>query len=479
MASMFSLILVIVMAFSSFGGVGAQMEGPVSFDAKVSVNAEALQAVVGGNDAATLKVAEDILNALTLKGVADKEAVELDLFAGQDVLLSLGVKNAEEGSTFASSLLGNNVVFTSKELIEQMKEQMMASAAQSSASSPDMQALMEAVQNLDEEQMQKDCAELEEKLTKAFNEKKGETETGEFTVDEMTFTGKTPVNMNYTEIMELLLNSTKELLSKESFQPIIKAFGEQLDINAEIDKSLEKLQNMAEEEKPVTQIVLYTDADGCEYCTVDMVRTIAATEETPAKEEKVYVGFGTVDSLNRTHVTASADKMNMDIYAVKSEDGSADVKTVVTQEDVSAEATGTRDAAGNFNFEEKVSAKGVDVRIVMKTEGAGTDRTNFAMDIFYGDAEKALASITGSAGKGGEKVSVFEGEGVTVIPMEKLMDSSDTTASSQLQVALMGGIMKGITTLTKNLPEDTASWLTSQIGAMMNPGSGTSAPAGN
>ena len=79
MASMFSLILVIVMAFSSFGGVGAQMEGPVSFDAKVSVNAEALQAVVGGNDAATLKVAEDILNALTLKGVADKEAVELDM----------------------------------------------------------------------------------------------------------------------------------------------------------------------------------------------------------------------------------------------------------------------------------------------------------------------------------------------------------------------------------------------------------------
>ena len=479
MTSLFSFVLVIVMAFSSIGGMTANLEEPVSFDAKINMNVEALLAMTGegGVPEDTAKYANavgTILDAITLKGAADKESAELAIFAGNDVMLSLGVKNSEAGATLASSLLGKNAIFVSNELIEKMQQQMMSSMAQSS-SGTDLQAMAEQLQSLDEEQLKKDTEEWEKELAQAIAEKKGETETGEFTVDGMTFTGKTPVNMTYTEMMELVVNKVKELLAKESFQPIIKAFGQETDLNAELDKAIEKIKNQPEEEKPELQTVIYTDADQCEYIVAEMNKTTAATEDQPASEEKVYFGFGTVDGLNRVHVKTAADKQNMDmtITVKENEDGSADVKTNVIANEVAADAVATRDAAGNIDMVENVTAKDMNAKITFKTEGAGTERTSFALNVFIGDAEKALVSVTGSAGKGGETVSAYEGEGITVIPFEKLMDQTDTSAANSLQMSLMNGVMQAFSTLVKNVPEETASWLNSQMTNLIAP----SAPA--
>ena len=108
------------------------------------------------------------------------------------------------------------------------------------------------------------------------------------------------------------------------------------------------------------------------------------------------------------------------------------------------------------------------MKVTVKTEGADTDRTQFALAVFMGDAEKALVSVTGSAGKGGEKVSAYDGDGITVIPFEKLMDGTDTSASTTLQMSMLNGVMQMINTLTKNLPEESASWLSSQLGSMIH-----------
>ena len=162
MNSLMSIILVIVMAFSMVGGI-APTEGTVSFDAKVNVDAEAVMMLAGGAGATgdaeqaqqTAKVIGDIVNALTLKGVANQETIELGLFAGDDVLLSLGVKNTEEGSTFASSMLSSYVVFTSAQLREMLKQQMLSSMTQT-GSNVNLQAMAEQLQSLDKEQMRKD-----------------------------------------------------------------------------------------------------------------------------------------------------------------------------------------------------------------------------------------------------------------------------------------------------------------------------------
>ena len=464
MKKMLSLLLVIVMTLSCAGGLAAETEGPVSFDAKVSLNTDVLvKAIAGDNavpeDTATaLKAISDILDVLSLKGVVNNNTFEMGLFAGEDAVVTLGVKTAEEGITLVSSMINGIAINVSKEMMEQM-----TTVSAQNASNIDMQAAMEDLKNLDKEQIKKDCDELEETLKKAFEAKKGETETGEFVVDEMTFTGKTPVNMTYTELMELLLTNVKDLLAKESFQPIIKAFGQQMDLNAEIDKALEKLQNQAEDEKPEMKITLYTDADQCEYAVIEMIKTTTATEGTPAKEEKAYVGFGTVDKLEKVHVNALTDKMNMDITATTKEDGSSDVKTVVIAENASSETTATTDAAGNMDMVSIIKTNDANIKIHMTVAAAEEDRKNFAMDVFYGDEAQALLSITGTAGKGGESFSAFEGDGITVIPVEKLSDTTDTSALTQLQTALMTGIMSCFSTLTKNLPAESAAWLAQQF----------------
>ena len=80
-----------------------------------------------------------------------------------------------------------------------------------------------------------------------------------------------------------------------------------------------------------------------------------------------------------------------------------------------------------------------------------------------------MISVKGSAGKGGDVLSVYEGETLNVIPIETLMNDSDGTVASQLQMKLIAGLLKAITTVTKNVPEDTAKWITVQVQQMMNP----------
>ena len=477
MNSLLSIIMAVVMAFSVIGGA-IPAEGPVSFDAKISMDVESLLAVAGSEAEVsteteqTVKVIGDILNALTLKGIADKETVELDLLAGNDVMLSMGVKNTEAGSTFASSLLGSYVVFTSAEMQEMLKQEMMNSITES-ASGADIQAMMGQYQNYDSEQMKKDCKEWAESLTKSFEEKKGETETGEFTVDGMTFTARTPVNMTYKEFMKLVLNKVKELLAKESFQPVLQAYGQETDLTAEIDKALEKLENQTEEEQPELQLAIYNDEAQNEYCVCDMIRTVAATEEQPATEEKVCIGYGKVAGLQRSHAYFIKDKQTMDMTAVAREDGSMDIEAAVVSDSAAAEINANRDPDGHLDMVCDIKSQEGNAIIHVKTEAAEGERTGFLMDMYYGSTEKPLLSITGSAGKGGETVSVFEGEDLTVVPMEKLMDTEDTTTSGRLSMTMLAGLLKSVTILTKNLPEDTANWVNAQVAEMMHPSSKT------
>ena len=287
MNSILSIVMAIVMAFSSIGGVTAALEEPVSFDAKISVDADGILALAGTEiteeTKQTVSIVKDILGVLTLKGVAAKDNAELDLLAGNDVMLSVGVKNAEDGGLLAaSSLLGSQVISVSAETVQALQQQAQASMTEATAG-------MGGLENLDREQIAKDFAEIAEKTMKAFEEKKGETETGDFTVDDMKFTAKTPVNMTYTEFMELVLNSAKELLAKESLQPVVQAAGKDKDLIAEIDKEIEKLNSMPEEEKPEVQFALYSNENEGGYFVCDMTR--AAKEEND-KAETMHVGIG-------------------------------------------------------------------------------------------------------------------------------------------------------------------------------------------
>ena len=80
---------------------------------------------------------------------------------------------------------------------------------------------------------------------------------------------------------------------------------------------------------------------------------------------------------------------------------------------------------------------------------------------------RTLLTVKGSAGKGGQLVSVYEGEGLEELPIDKL---SDETVNAQVSMVALSSVLNGLVTLRKNVPEDTAQMLTELIKQMMNPG---------
>ena len=58
------------------------------------------------------------------------------------------------------------------------------------------------------------------------------------------------------------------------------------------------------------------------------------------------------------------------------------------------------------------------------------------------------------------------------------MNDTEGTASGKLQMTLTAGVLKAITTLTQNLPADTATWLNKQAMQMMMPKTTTAVPQG-
>ncbi len=494
MSSIVSILLALALAFTSMGGVTANIEDTVSFDAKISLDVEAIMALSGQTaqegltEAAQkqleeqkeiVKVIGDIISSLTLRGVASKDTAEAVILAGDSVALSIGMKKDDTGVKAASSLLPNNVIFISNELIQMMQEQMeqqaqqlaeqtaaltgegqvpMAGSVQSAASSMDPQAIAAILEKLDKEQIAKDIEEAGKKLTEGIEAKKGETETGEFTVDDMTFVSKTPVNMTYPEFVEFLLTGAKELAAKESLKPLLDATGK--DFGAEIDKAIEELKKQPESDYPdVFDLAVYTDADNCTYTVCDMART---------DKEEMHIAYGDIEGQSKAKIIRNQGDEKMAITTTGTKDGVFDLTADIQSKTSNGEIKAGRDEAGNLNMTCNIHDGEQEAKIVVSTEKAEGDRTNIVFALYFGDAEKPLFSFTGSFGKGGELVSVFEGEKITVTAAEKLMDS-ESKENTLLGTTMIAGILKTVVVVTKNVPEETANWINTKIKEAMTP----------
>ena len=493
MSSIVSILLAIALAFTSVGGLTANIEDTVSFDAKVTLDAEAIMALSGQNSleqltAATgnkmeeqkeiVKVAGDIISSLTLRGVASKDAAEAAILAGDSVALSIGMKKDDSGVTAASSLLSNNVIFISAELIQQMQDEMQkqqeqlaeqaaamaegqipaVGSVESAASSLDPQAIADILEKLDKEQIAKDIEEAGKKLTEGIEAKKGETETGEFTVDDMTFVSKTPINMTYPEFVEFLLTGAKELAAKESLKPLLDATGK--DVGAEIDKAIEELKNQPESDYPeVFDLAIYTDADNCTYMVSDM---------STAGKEEMHIGYGDIEGQSKAKIIRNQGDDKMAITTVGNKDGVFDLTANIESKTSNGEIKAGMDEAGNLNMTCNIRDGEQEAKIVVSTEKAEGHRTNFVFALYFGNTEKPLMSFSGSFGKGGELVSVFEGEKITVTPIEKLMDSESKEATV-FGTPMIAGILKTVMVVTKNVPEETANWINTKIKEAMTP----------
>ncbi len=494
MSSIVSILLALALAFTSMGGLTANIEDTVSFDAKVTLDADAIMALSGQATAEglpesvqkqmeeqkeTVNVIGDIISSLTLRGVASKDTAEAVILAGDSVALSLGMKKDDTGVRVASSLLSNNVIFISNELIQRMQAQMesqqqmlaeqaaamagegqnpMAGSVQSAASTLDPQAIAGIMEKLDKEQIAKDIEEAGKKLTEGIEAKKGETETGEFTVDDMTFVSKTPINMTYPEFVEFLLTGAKELAAKESLKPLFDATGK--DIGAEIDKAIEEMKKQPESDYPeVFDLAAYADADNCTYTVCEM---------STAGKAELHIAYGDIEGQSKAKFIRNQGDDKMAITTVGNKDGVFDLTANIESKTSNGEIKAGMDEAGNLNMTCNIRDGEQEAKIVVSTEKAEGDRTNFAFALYFGNTEKPLMSFSGSFGKGGELVSVFEGEKITVTPIEKLMDSESKEATV-FGTTMIAGILKTVMVVTKNVPEETGNWINMKIKEAMTP----------
>ena len=472
MNQILSAVMAIAVAFASMGGTTAGIEDAVFFETKISLNTEALldmaasaDAEVPENTLQTLKAAGDILNVLTLRGTATKDAAQLDLLAGDDTALSVGMKSEEKGVTVASSMLGSNTIFVSAELIDKQRGLTGISAA----TGTDLQAAAVKPLDIDREQLAKDCEEAVGKLKQAIEDQKGETETGEFIVDGKTYTGITHVNMSYIEFTELCLTAVKELAERDSVKPLLAANGLKPE---DIDKAITELKNQPESDYPeYFDLRIYTDADSNAYYVCDMTNK---TGTIGAAEERLHIGYGDTAGFMLARIQGE-DKML--ISASGDPEGAMDSYVTIVNSRMNIEFSGSRNEAGEMDMTCTIKGMEPDMKIDVHTKPAEAERTDFQIMLYAGVASLPMITFSGSAGKGGEITSTFEGEKITAIPIENLMESENEILSSQVQMQIAAGLLKSIVVLSKNLPADTAEWLNTQIRNAMTPKT-TKAPQG-
>ena len=471
MTQLFSVIMAIVMAFSAIGGMTATLEEPVSFEAQIGADIQTLMAMSGNTASGqeesfqqTVKLLEDVLGVLSLKGVADRESAELALFAGSDPVLNLGVQKTDGGMTFASNLLGSQTLVFSDEMIQQLQQQMMASMAQG-GSGPNFQEVLGKLQSMDWTQIGADVSEALTAVTSKIMEKNGEPETGEFTVDGATFTVKVPNTITFDELTETALLAVKDLLGKESVQPLAQMLSPGKDPVESIEQALEDQKNRPAEDKPELTAAMYSNGEATSsYLVADALTK--GTEDGVLEDVNVHFGLGQVEG--QTRIVVSSNQANFDLTAGQAEEGYA-VSAALKGQGIDAALASVTSADGSADITLDATIQGMPVRehTVITPDG---ERTRFQSEVYMMNAEKPTVTISCSSGKGGEKVSVYEGEDITAVPFEQLMNPEDTTAATQLQVTMMSKLMEAMVTLQKNLPEDSAAGLAGIVTQMMNPG---------
>lgn len=461
MNAILSVLVALVMAFNLGGGLMSGLEEPVSLEAEIGLNTENLTAAIPAlgdeSQAQILKLAADVLNVAAFRGTADKQTVELALTAGEDTVVSLGVRSAEDGMTLATSLAEGTALNMSAETVQQLQGQMAGQMDQ-------LNEMIGAMTGLDQEALMQSLLESMDHAVDAVKEKAGEAETGEFWVDELEFSTKAAVDMTTKELATVLLNAVKEYVSQESFQKLFAVMGESASPVSAIDEVLENLQNQVEEKMPKAEIALYGNAEGEAYVAADLKQE--AAEETPAVD--AHIGFGTEFQNHRVNVTYTpGDGMpsfvTMNLQSVNSCDMAASIDAgngqelfinLVKTEGMPIDGVVGVRMMGMFirALLDSATADGrtqLNARILLTKEGEDVEEAE--------DLEIGTASV--SWGKGGTIVSVFDGDGVKTVAVEPLLQGEGGEDMNTLMGSVMAGAMKALNTLTSHLPEDSAAML--------------------
>ena len=471
MKKILSLLVTLALLLTSVGSLAAGSDTAFTLEYQMRVNADELAAVLQKTGALKeesspqLNLVADVLNATSARIVIDKGVIQGELLAEDEAFLTLGAQKNETGVRIASSLLGDQVLFISPEMLKKLSE--MSLEQQKNVTGIDFKAVAEAFQKLDYQQVGTDIAGYVQTIFSTIMSKAGAPEQGEFTVNGVAFTTKTPINITFDELAELVLGCAKDFFSKDYVRNITGLIWKDKNLPAGFANAIKKVKELPEDQKFAVTFEIYSNEGGDSGVVFELHR--GGQESSTPEPESIC-----------THVTVQGKNVNV-IYTFKQKD------TDIKMDCVADTAANTLEFHMNANDGKQnivytvTAENGRSEAIVEMTGGQidmkghtvatkETDAFTIVSESFFGGSETATTVSTLKITKGGEITMKFTGDDVKDLPLESLL--KDQNALAPLAMTAYGNVLQAFNTLIKHLPEESANLanqLVSQLIQQSNP----------
>ena len=294
MQAIYSVMVAVVMLLNVCGAFTQNLQEPVRLDVSIETNREAILdglssilrsgGVRGGateEAAQYAKVTADTLNVLSLHGTADQQGLEAALLAGGETLVSLGLRQDEQGITAVSSLLEGQALTLSEEMVDQLVipvEQLAGPylKAVSSAISADQHSLLSSLhQTLDA-------------AVDRLEDLSGETQNGDYLLEnQFVFTKKSQVEVEYQEFVTLLMDALEVYFAQDALTELTALPGEKANPLTAVRTIKKDMEALEEELLYDTEVTLYENDDGEQMIIADL------RLDSDPDNRRIHLYFGT------------------------------------------------------------------------------------------------------------------------------------------------------------------------------------------
>ena len=412
MKKLFALILALLMALSCLSALADTVY------TKVSIDPEVAKGVLSGfgmedDQLAMVDPVAALVNALGVKVITVDDGAQIDLDLNGTDALSLGFAADDAGINVASTLFQNYLVTISQETITQMMEQFAANmpAGGSGEGGFDATAFQEMFAKYYEPFM--------EVVTSAGQP--GEAVTGEYEFDGVVYDTYVPVTIDVDAIKAAAKDMMDQIMADPAAVGMIKGYvqGMSQSTGEEFNEETFEADFKAGFEEWIAHIPAEMTVDF--YAHSDGSEDFYMTASPELEEGTMFFDM-----------TMNGENMKMNF-------------TMTVDGEEMACVFAMEDGTVTMSFE----MSGMYMGMVMSFA-----ENQFAMDIYFLNADAPLVSVTVESAEGGERTLSMDAEGKTVLAAEELMQDMNSEAAQGLFGDIMGnGLGTLMGALSEQVPE--------------------------
>ena len=405
------------------------------------------------------------INNLSIQAGIFQNGAQVDVLLKDTSVAALGFAATNDGLVAGSDLIPNYLVTVSNETIQQLMEMVSQMTNQTSElfNGIDTEALTNAV-------MPHIAAAIAE-----FQGKIGEPEAGEFEFEGATFTTRIPVNMTSKELVALVLNTLKDILSEEAVAEFVETvqaavnmrLGDSNPINLNLDEILASLEqaaadieNTPDENQPDLTLALYQGEAGNVYIVAEMIDKTGTgiTAKGGMVNGSLYLRANVLDDLTVDAVIEPAET-GVKYDAQINFQGTA---IALTGEVVSNE--------NGVSFNAEFNIQGMYIALTGDVSLAGMPSLDVAL--YFMNPASPLLSLSVVTAPGAEATVDLNPEGKTLVDVMELISGMESPALQGIMEDLTNNGLNGALNKVMTVMPDEVTSLMTIIMSLTSPGQG-------